>query len=225
MIGSEYLANQHMEYKIDGFRSGEEFTESDHNMEKYDIVFMDINMDNIDGIEAAKIMRKVCPNTFLIFVTAFINYTLEGYKVEAIRYILKDYETLSENIEEALDTVIAKINVKTPVVIYNFVEDGVKKVPLSQVMYIENKLHKISFHLMENGEENIYNIYKKINEIESDFESEDFVRVHQSFLVNMKYVCSVKRYLAKLQNGTEVPISKQRFKLTVETFIRQKGEI
>jgi DNA-binding LytR/AlgR family response regulator len=108
---------------------------------------------------------------------------------------------------------------------YHFVKYGLKRVLPCQVMYIENNLHKASFHLMENGEESIYNIYRKIDEIESDFESGDFVRIHQSFLVNMKYVCAVRRHSAILENGVELPISKQRWKQTTAAFIRHKGEI
>lgn len=224
-IISEYLRKQHIEYKIDCFISGKDFIELEEKMKKFDIVFMDINMDDLDGIETAKEMRRFCPDTFLIFVTAFINYTLDGYKVEAIRYVLKDYETLSESITEALDTVMEKLNIGIELVAYNFVDIGYKSVPLSQIMYVENSLHKINFHLMEYGTEKNYALYRKLDEIESDFDSEDLVRTHQSFLVNMKYVCSVERYLAKLENGTEIPISKQRFRQTQNAFIKKKGVI
>ena len=224
-IISEYFDTQKMEYEIDCFCSGEEIAGLCEEMKKYDIVFMDINMDNMDGIETAKAMRRFCPDTFLIFVTAFINYTLDGYKVEAIRYVLKDHESLSENIKEALDTVLEKLKIGIKTVVYDFVDVGEKTVFLNQIMYIESDRHKIDFHLKEGGREMVYRIYRKLDEVENDFDSENLVRIHQSYLVNMDYVSDVSRYQVKLENGREIPISKQRYKQTQSAYIRQKGAI
>lgn len=117
---SEYFDRRQIEYKIDTFISGNEFVELREKMKDFDIVFMDIDMDGLNGIETAREMRKVCPDAFLIFVTAFINYTLEGYKVEAIRYVLKDRETLADGLAEALDAVMGKMNMSEEAVPYNF---------------------------------------------------------------------------------------------------------
>lgn len=225
VIIKEYLINQQIKYQIDCFGSGEDFLKLNEKMRKYNIVFMDINMKNIDGIEVAKIMRKFSSDIFLIFVTAFINYTLEGYKVEAIRYILKDSENLSENVKEALNTVLKKMDMKKKVLVYDFVNVGMKSVSLNQIIYIENELHKLNFHFLENGMEKVYGIYKKLDEIEQDFDSEILVRIHQSFLININYVTDIWRYCIKLKNGLEIPISKQRYKQAKTAFINQKGEI
>ena len=64
-------------YEIDEFESGNEFINLGINMTKYDIVFLDINMDEIDGIETAQEIRKVSNDIFIVFVTAFINYAVE----------------------------------------------------------------------------------------------------------------------------------------------------
>lgn len=220
-----YLLNKSVAHTIDCFSSGEQFIELNEGMKKYDVVFMDINMENMDGIETAKVMRAICPDIFLVFVTAFINYTLDGYKVEAIRYVLKDYESMSDNIKEALDTIIDKMNIDVKSIKYDFVDGENKRVFLNDIMYVENSLHRISFHLMEEGTEKIYNLYKKLDEIEADFDSEDLVRTHQSFLVNMQYALNVRRYVVTLENGMEIAISKQRYKKTKESFIKKRGEI
>ena len=224
-IIDEYLFSKNIVHKIDCFSSGEQFIELKEEMKKYDVVFMDINMENMDGIETAKAMRAICPKIFLVFVTAFINYTLDGYKVEAIRYVLKDYESMADNIKEALDTIIDKMSMDVKGITYHFVDGESKRVLLNYVMYIENDLHKISFHLMEKGTEKVYALYKKLDEIEADFGSEDLVRTHQSFLVNMQYASSVRRYVVTLENGVEIAISKQRYKQTKESFIKAKGVI
>lgn len=88
------------------------------NRVKYDIVFMDINMEKVDGIQAAMQMRSFHSNTYLVLVTAFINYVLEGYKVNAVRYIMKD--TLDTAIAECMDAIMEKMKVAR--VSFSFVE-------------------------------------------------------------------------------------------------------
>ena len=79
--------------------------------------------------------------------------------------------------------------------------------------------------MVENDSEKEYAVYKKLNDIEQEIKEEKFVRIHQSFIVNMDYVCDVKRYYAKLVNGNELPVSKQRYKSVVWEYIKQKGEV
>ena len=105
----QYMEKRQIPYKIQFFDSGKKFVALKEKMQEYAIVFLDINMEEMNGIETAKCMRAYCPDTFLVFVTAFIHYTLEGYKVEAIRYILKDMATFEQSMQECLDTILKKM--------------------------------------------------------------------------------------------------------------------
>ena len=87
---TDYLEKRDLVSSISFFTSGEEFLSQSENNVKYDIVFMDISMDELNGIETAMQMRAFHSDTFLVFVTAFIDYALEGYKANAIRYLMKD---------------------------------------------------------------------------------------------------------------------------------------
>ena len=139
--------------------------------------------------------------------------------------IIKDNDTIKSDIEEALDTIFEKLGKRSDEVIYDFVEEKSKKVMISNIVYIESSLHRISFHVYEDGRDKIYTIYKKMDDIEIEFKAEELVRVHQSFIVNMKYVCDIKRYCVKLINSIEIPVSKQRYKNAILEYARQKGEI
>ena len=105
----QYLERRGLPYMLSLFSSGEEFLEQRENAIKYDIVFMDINMSETDGIRTAERMRAFHSETYLVFVTAFINYVLEGYKVDAVRYIMKD--TLDTAVEECMDAILQKMHV------------------------------------------------------------------------------------------------------------------
>ena len=150
---------------------------------------------------------------------------MTGYKVDAIRYIIKDETTIESDIIEALKVILEKMGRSVHELVYDFVEQREKKVNIDNIVYIENSLHRACFHLVENDSEKEYAVYKKLNDIEQEIKEEKFVRIHQSFIVNMDYVCDVKRYYAKLVNGNELPVSKQRYKSVVWEYIKQKGEV
>lgn len=73
-IVDEYFGKSSVEYKVDVFLSGKEFADLKEKLTKYDIVFLDINMDELDGIQTAEILRKYNSGAYLVFITAFINY-------------------------------------------------------------------------------------------------------------------------------------------------------
>ena len=76
-IIAQYLEGRKVDYAIDVFASGKEFVSDSTDITKYNIVFLDVNMAEMDGIQTAKQFRLLCPKSFLVFVTAFIDYTLE----------------------------------------------------------------------------------------------------------------------------------------------------
>ena len=72
---SMYCTKKQILYELDLYQSGKAFLSDNIKMMEYQIVFLDINMEEIDGLETARELRKLCKETFVIFVTAFINYT------------------------------------------------------------------------------------------------------------------------------------------------------
>lgn len=219
-----YMDQKKIAHEIQFFHSGKEFTSLEEKMQEYAIVFLDINMEEMDGIETAKCLRVYCPNTFLVFVTAFIHYTLEGYKVEAIRYILKDASTFEQSMQECLDAILKKMNLKNHGNIFEFVE-GKKEISMDQIYYIESNLHKLSFWLDEGQGKKEYTLYGTLNEWEKKLQDARWIRVHQSFLINMQYLFNVRNYLAELTDGSTLPVSKARYKMVRDRFAEYMGEL
>ena len=143
-----YMTDRGIMLEIDTFSSGKEFVELGIEMVKYKIVFLDINMDELDGIMTAKKIRENSKDMFIVFVTAFVNYTIEGYKVDAVRYILKDNKNLFASVYECMDAIHEKMDYKITWAEFDFCE-GTRKVSLNRILYIESKLHKLEFHVME----------------------------------------------------------------------------
>ena len=220
---SQYLDEKKLFFEIDIFRSGTEFVALGPEMSKYQMVFLDINMDDLDGIETAKQLRSYCKDSYLVFVTAFLNYTLEGYKVEAIRYILKGATNFKDLVYEALDAICEKMRYVEQKEVFDF-REGKKEIAISRIAYIESNLHRLQFYVLE-SDYVLYTLSSTLNAIEGQFEENRFVRIHQSFLVNLSYVVSIANYKAYLQNGMVLPIAKNRYKFAREKFVKFKGEV
>ena len=94
-----------------------------------------MNMEEIDGIETAREIRKITKDVYIVFVTAFITYAPEGYKVDAVRYLLKDDESLEKAVNECLDTILQKMVLEENKMIFEF-KEGKRKICLENIVYI-----------------------------------------------------------------------------------------
>ncbi|MBQ1598780.1 MAG: response regulator [Lachnospiraceae bacterium] len=103
-----YLASKTIEYEVELYDSGREITKLGSAIRKFDIFFLDIDMKDVNGIETAKAIRKFSENAYIVFVTAYIDYSIEGYKVNAIRYVLKDSDNLEDSLTECMEAILKK---------------------------------------------------------------------------------------------------------------------
>lgn len=220
---SDCMLKKGLVFKIDTYSSGEKFISLGIGMLQYSIIFLDINMDEVDGIMTAKKIREVSKETFIVFVTAFVNYTLEGYKVDAIRYLLKGGNNFKNAIDECINAIMEKMNYTVVTKKFNF-NEGVKEIALERLLYVESRLHKLEFHVMEDTMK-IYTMYETLNNLEIELQDSDFVRIHQSYLVNLKYLMNVVRYQAVLTDGTALVIPKARYTYVKDKFIAYRGEV
>ena len=219
----QYLEERHIDFEIELFSSGREFVELGVEMLQYQIIFLDINMKQMDGIETAKNVRAYTEESFVVFVTAYIDYSLEGYQVGASRYILKNNLNFREQIYECMDAITKKMKCFLTRKIFRF-QEGAKKIRIENILYIESKLHKLEFNILEHGLAT-YTMYGTLNELENELEEYPFLRIHQSFLVNLKYIKCVTGYKVVLSNGQELTVPRARYKTVKDTFIAYKGEL
>ena len=217
-----YCMKKQIPCEVNIYQSGREFIADYIEMIGYQIVFLDINMEEIDGLETARELRKMSQKTFLIFVTAFINYTLEGYKVDAIRYLLKTGENFEQSVYESLDAVFQKMEY-TPIIKKFYFQEGCRSIALDKVLYIESALHKLTFYIL--GEEvTSYTMYDTLNNISKMF-TNDFIRIHQSYLVNLRFVRKINGNELLLYNNQSLPIARSKLKEVRNRVATHKGEI
>ncbi len=214
-----YLSGYKINYTIQLFSSGEEFLQENENKVKFDIVFMDINMSRMDGIRTALQMRSVHSHTYIVLITAFIQYALEGYKVDAVRYIMKD--TLDSALDECMDTILKKMQLSR--INFSFLE-GEKWLYTDNIFYVESQRHKAVFFYLDEKMEN-YHIYGKLDVIEERLSGYGFLRIHKSYLVNMKHICRISNYTAYLDNGEELSVPRLKYQAVKEEFVAFKGAV
>lgn len=219
----EYMTQRKQKFDVKLFDSGEKLLEAEKT-EKFDLIFLDINMEGMDGIETAKRIRQFSEEVLLVFVTAYVSYSPEGYKVSAIRYLLKDSEEFEIAFRECMNAVIKKIELTAQRGILEFQGQTVE-VSLQNIIYVESNLHKLTFYI-EKGNIQKYTMYEKLDVIEERFRNlQYFCRIYKSYLVNLKYVEDMKRYQAELTTGTVLNIAKPRYKDVERQYISCKGEI
>lgn len=218
-----YLERKGISYEIQGFPSGDDFLSQGIAWMRFHIVFLDIQMQGMDGLQTAKKIRKVSQDIFIVFTTAHITYLLEGYQVDAIRYILKNKDNFPALVWECMDAIQAKMHYVVRKKAFAF-KQGKKTVLLDRLLYIESRLHQLTFYIME-GRLVSYTLNATLNALEQELAPDGFLRLHQSYLANMKHIEGICRYKALLDNGIELDIPKARYRAVEQAFIAYKGEI
>ncbi len=199
-------------FKIKEYKSGAEFLEGKPS---YDIVFMDIAMPEMSGLETAEKYRDYCPEGILIFLTAYDEYMKAGYKVNAFRYIGKqdDPQEFSEAVKSAVLALQEKEKMKL-----QLVNGGDIFVALDDIVYIEAQARSVLLHTKD-GE--ILPIRSKISDLTELLETKGFYLIHRAYLVNMRYARSCVANEVVLSTLETIPISERRcheFKVALSEF-------
>lgn len=219
----KYMEKRGYVCQVDLYPSGKSLLGAADALLRYDMIFLDISMEEIDGMETARRIRQMSDAVYIVFVTAYITYAIEGYKVDAVRYLLKEDSGIENALQECLDAIVERMDYDK--MTYRLeVCGGKKNIFAHSVLYVESRLHKVIFWVMEDGVRE-YSMYNKLDTVELELQQYGFCRTHQSFLVNMKYATGVERYKVTLKNEIEVGISKKYYKSVELEFIRRQGEI
>lgn len=164
---------------------------------EFDIIFLDLFMEDSFGLTIAKKLRELSYRGRIIFCTASAEYALESYSVYAAGYIVKPYRI--KDIRHTLDRLLPEYQYGS----YGLIQkSAVMFIPLNEIMYVESSNTRCILHRADGR---VYTIYKKLAEVEAELNDPRFLRCHQSFLVNMNYVCEANESFL-LQNGDTVLI-------------------
>lgn len=185
--------------------------------EGLDILFMDIMMEKMDGLKAARLIRRQDERVILIFVTNMIQYAIHGYSVDAMDFIVKpvSYTGLKARLNRAIGRLEKRscrhIEVRSP--------DGIHSVPVSDICYLETCNHKTIIHTKEQA----LHANSSMRSLEEELAGLPFFRCHTSFLVNLGYIDKIQGNDVWV-NGTLLFISRYRRKEFLEAWAAYLGE-
>lgn len=192
------------------FSNGEKFL-FDFAYGAYDLIFMDIELSSkINGVEVCKELRKIDEQVSLIFMTSLVQFALEGYKVNAIDYIVKpvDYENFNKHVRHVIEDLSNK-NLDKIII----TSEGTKVVQLiKDIYYVEVTNHQLNFHTSK-GEIKSYGSLKDVKET---LLNHGFSLCNSCFLVNLDYVERIDGYSVYVK-GEELLISHPKRK----TFLKE----
>ena len=199
--------------EIDTYGTGEDLLKADS---VYDIIFLDIQMDGMNGIDTARALRQKADNTVLIFITGVKEYVFDAFDVAAFHYLIKPIE--ENKFWEVCDrAVLAVTKKKQNPSGQIFIKTRSQSITLDQsnVLYIESRAKKVEIHTKTN----IVEAYAAISELEKQLVG-SFYRCHRGYLVNMAFIAGYENDSITLNNGETIILSKDKYSEFVKVYMR-----
>lgn len=186
--------------------------------EDFDILFLDIDMPDVSGLEVAKKLRQKNSDIILIFISAHEQYVFESIEYNPFRYIRKN--RIEKELIPALKAAYQRLEEMQDSYIIVKTEEAEVRVKHSNIMYFETTARKVGIHL-KNGE--VLLVRKTIKELEQQLNDEHFIKIHSGCVVNAKYISKYSNHDITLDNGEQLIVSRTRIKSVKMTLMNYWG--
>lgn len=202
-MASDFFRKKNREIYLQTFLSGEELLNYNGQI---DILFLDIQMKGMDGMETARKLRADKFRGFLVFITVLKEMVFQSFEVQAYDYLVKPVdEKQFEKTMERLYTSMQNASEDSLLVQKGY--EG-RIIPKDEIVFCEIIDRKIYLNLVS-GE--VVDYYERIENLEKKLDNH-FFRCHRSYLINLKHLKGYKNGTAYMDNGKEVPVSRLRSK-------------
>ncbi|MBR4085468.1 MAG: response regulator transcription factor [Lachnospiraceae bacterium] len=168
----------------------------------YDLVILDIEMPELNGIDTAKHLRKIEDKTAIVFLTSHVEYALEGYEVNALRYLTKPVNT--EKLSEIITYLLEQKKKDKRILVRN--NEDVEMVFVADIYYMEAQNQMV--RIVTNKEEyrNRYNL----GDYETELGAYGFFRIHRGYLINLGHVLRLAGREIVMDDNTSLPVSRMK---------------
>ena len=200
----QYARKQNLNWQVTLFADGKDFLDS-LSQNTYAIVFLDIVMEGIDGIETARRMRKTCPDTLLVFVTTEEDYAVEGYEVEAVGFLVIGESSQGKRFDRLMQRLTEKLRQDE---VLEVSENNISlQIPLGQIFYIEVLGHNMLLHARDGN----HALRMTMAEIKALLpEDGRFFECHRGIVVNLDRVTDLGSQTITMENGDTLPVSRRK---------------
>ncbi len=197
LLLNEYKRVRRLEIYTTHFKNGISIFKSS---KKFDVIFMDYQMDELDGIETARKLRMQNNNVIIIFVSAYPNVALDAFEVNAFRFIAKPIN--KSKLFRALDD-YRKNAEQEHLLLFN-THDGTIKIKTNDIIYCEADKRHTVIHTTSGT----YEIRTNIKEVENKLDNDHFFRCHKSYIVSFAHIKSHNNTDVFLDNNEKAYVSR-----------------
>jgi DNA-binding LytR/AlgR family response regulator len=212
-VDEYYQKNNHAAV-VHVFHDGLDFIRS---AETHDVVFLDIQMGKLDGLETARFIRKINKESILIFVTNMAQFAIKGYEVDALDFIVKPASMAS--ITYVLDKAMKRLGDSNNAFFSVKTSDGTVTINSNDIQYVEVFDHYLVYHTTK-GE---LNVRGRISDVSEKLDQQRFVLCNRSFVVNLRYVSNMTADTLTV-GDTQISISKSRRRELMQRFSSFLGD-
>ena len=167
-----------------------------------DVIFLDIRMKGMDGMETARILRRRGEKCLLVFLTSLSEYAAKGYEVKAFRYLMK--EDADRELGQMMKECVRELEGEAWLAFSR--GHCHYSVPRADILYFESRKRQVYLYT----EVREYSFYEKLDAVEALLAGKGFLRCHRSFLVNMDHVSNKEEGTAVMRGGGKVLISRRK---------------
>lgn len=213
----KYYFSQGIDFSIDCYGRGEELLKQ--QLDKIDVLFLDVDMPGLNGMETAGEIRKTNKSMLIIFLTAYSEFVFESFKVDAFRYLvkpLKDIE-LKEVLQTAQDKLYADDG---KYLVFRFQNESYN-IKYSDILYIEGMRDKMWIHCKDET----FRWRGALKKLLEQLAGHGFFQVHRSYIINMDKIQRYSSKAVQLENGEEVPISRYKLDAFKEEYIKYWSKV
>ena len=209
-----YCQKNDIASQIRVFRDGFDFIRA---IEHYDIVFMDIRMEKLDGLETARLLRKINRDACLIFVTNMAQFAIKGYEVDALDFIIKPVTMAS--ITYVLDKAMRRLQESTNTTLSLKTGKGTVSISSGDITYVEVFDHNLVYHTTKGD----YTVRGRLSDVREKLDPTRYVLCNRSFVVNLRYVSNLGSDYLTI-GDTKISISKSHRKELMKRFSSFLGD-
>ncbi len=206
-------------YAIKQFSRGKELLLC---LNQFDLIFLDILMDDMDGMETARRCRELAYKKMIVFLSSSRRYVFDAYDVEAFHYLVKPVS--QEKLKGVLKRAADRERGASQEYIVASLKGQRRKLFLDRILYFEMKGRQVDVH----EEKEIITYYEQIGTLEKQLLGKGFFRCHKSYMVNLKHVDGYNRQEAILDNGERILMAKRRYEefcQAILSYMRKNGGI
>ncbi len=196
-ILTSWADRRQIELRLELFSSGESFLFQYAENKCWDMLLLDIEMCNLDGVTLAKQIRRDNKTVQIIFITGYSDYIAEGYEVEALHYLMKPVS--GDKLFAVLDRALEKLGQNERCLNLEISGEMVR-IPFYEIRYLDVQLNYVTVHAKGD-----HTVKRTLGEFEKELDSR-FTRVGRSMILNLKYIQRVTKTEVRLTDGTVLPL-------------------